>query len=194
MAVTLGSTGITFPDATTQTTAAGASPVTLVQSINFSGQTTFSLALDFTTYPGGYQLVFNNAFNSGSGSAPTIEYSANSGSSWSFFSSGNTVLNTSGTSWSNNINYSGYWAYPLQSYGAYGTGISCTMQIAAKNNSSNTSAIIATYYGTGMSPAPAPYIGGSWYYTYGAQAFTNVRFGWTGGTWASGSVRILGYK
>lgn len=192
MAVTLVSTGITFPDSTTQTTAAGASAATVVSSINFSGQTSFSFAFDFATYPGGYQIIWNNVQNSASGNGNLVEYSANGGSTWSVVTY-NYSVSASAASWANNLNYSGYWGYPLNNYGANGTGNTVFMQIAAKSNSS-TSALTLSFYGFGQGSDPKPIWGGSYHYTYGAQAYTNVRFSWTGGNFSGGAVRILGYK
>ena len=194
MAVSLVSTGVQFPDASIQTTAAGASAATVVQSINFTSQASFSLALDFATYPGGYQLIWNNVQNSSSGNANLIEWSGNNGSSYSAFGSGNYTIAVSTGSYNNQLNYSGYWGYSSNNYGGYGTGSTVVMQLAAKSNAATTSAVTMSFTGYGQGPDPRPIFGGSYYYTYGAQAFTNVRFSWSGGTFSAGAVRILGYK
>ena len=196
MAVSLVSTGVQFPDSTIQTTAASASPVTLVQSINFSGQSTFSFALDFATYPGGYELIWCNVAGSNNGAASVIEYSTNNGSSYSAFSSTSTTVKLNASTYTQALNYSGFWGYSYNSYSAGGTGNTYVMQIAARNvaGGSNPSAITMSFIGVGQNPDPTPVVGGAYYYTYRAVTFTNVRFSFSSGTFTSGSVRILGYK
>lgn len=77
MAVTLGSTGITFPDATTQTTAAGASGVTLISNTTATNSATVDLT--FTGSYTNYQIVMSQVRPISSSSAvPQLGFSTNS--------------------------------------------------------------------------------------------------------------------
>jgi len=195
MAVSLVSTGVQFPDSSIQTTAAGASPATLVASYEFSGQTSFSLALDYATYPGGYQLIWSGVYPNSSGGAYLVEYSTNNGSSYAAFSSLSRSIEINSATYSNNVNNSGYFAY-ISGTGYAGTvGLSLNMWLPRAKGSSSYNYGIGIYY-TGFNAGGSfvALVGDTYYVTSSNTTFTNVRFSPTAGNWASGTVRILGYK
>lgn len=69
MAVTLGSTGITFPDATTQTTAASAAGMVLINSVTPSSSAIIDTFISsFSSTYGAYLLVGQNIAVNSSGS------------------------------------------------------------------------------------------------------------------------------
>lgn len=73
MAVSLVSTGVQFPDASIQTTAAGASAVTLISTLTTTGTTTVDIAL--TGSYKNYKIVGSNVFPSDSAQAVIQFYS-----------------------------------------------------------------------------------------------------------------------
>lgn len=194
MAVTLVSTGITFPDSTTQTTAASASPATVVTSVNFSSTASVSWALDFSTYPGGYEAIWSRVVPSSSGVGLLCEFSSNGGSTYSALSSQNVSTQQGVSGWTFSNNVSGYFAYMSGQWQRNATGFSMTVQIAARDDASSTSALTLSGLGFMSAAIPIPIVAMGFFYTYGSRAFTNIRFTPSSGNFSSGSLRVLGYK
>lgn len=110
MAVTLGSTGITFPDSTTQTTAASASPLVLIGSTVASSSASVSFPMS-STYKA-FLLVFSGVNSGATNGSIKWQGSDDSGSSyystgynWGYFGYEN-VVTAQGTS--NNSQNGGY--------------------------------------------------------------------------------------
>jgi hypothetical protein len=192
MAVSLVSTGITFPDSTTQTTAAGASPTTTILSNNFSGQSSVSWALDFATYPGGYEMIWSRVVPTSS-NVILVEYSVNSGSSYSAMASYNVSTTQTTTAWAWSNNASGYFAYYNAQWQNNATGFTMNVSVNARSASS-TSALTLSGQGFMSASNPVPIVAFGYHFGFGTTNYTNIRFTAVSGTFSGGSLRVLGIK
>lgn len=203
MAVTLVSTGIQFPDATIQTTAASASPITLVSSTT-STSGTYVIFTGLTSAYRAYQFVFTNVKNSWPsnnetvGKSMLVQFSNNNGSSYEV-SSGYAYVTTSGQvqnsgngeiginiKANNRTGSSGNGTFTLWNPGVTGVAPSFNWQGAY---------VFVGTAGYGESVAGQGIGGGAMVVAAGVgyNPVNAVRFYWeSGATWTSGTWKVFG--